>query len=894
MTEYEAEITSDLALSSIAWDFGDGSPVVNQLSSIPVSHSYAKAGRYNVVLTVENDFGASSCSTVQIVHNPLTVNKPTASSSIIQNAEFIYNVNPDNNSVTAINKSLLQKEWETRVGLHPTTLAIGPKGKLWVINQDSASVSILDPQNGSLIRSIELPPNSAPHSLAVAADNLSIYVTLLGSGRLLKLDAQGIVVGNLAAGSQPKGLAITADSLSILVTRFISPTRDPNNLAYLPTGQVWEVDADSFSMVRAFDLAFDPGPDTELSGRGVPNYLNAIQISPDGKTALVPSKKDNVARGQFYDGQDLTFESRTRAIISELDLELNLESLSRRIDFNDRNMPSAVAFSPLGDIYFAALQGNNLVEVRDSAAPSTILTLLNTGKAPQGLLIDHIAQRLYVHNYLSRSVSVFDISALLTAEGNGSQMLSEISTVEAERLAPNVLNGKRLFYDAVDPRLSADGYISCAGCHLEGGQDGQLWDFTQAGEGLRNTIALSGRAGTAQGNVHWTANFDEIQDFENDIRLGFGGTGLLTDSDFLITKNPLGLPKVGLSTDLDDLAAYVQSLNKFVLSPFRDSDGELSSEGQLGKEIFFSKQCDQCHSGENYTDGKKHDVGTIQRSSGLGVHQPLIDVGFRTPTLKDAWKTAPYLHNGQAATLMQVLQNVIHVGELSDDDKVALVAYLKQIDGAEIPEVLDNNAPVFEELLDVIIDTQDALTRVVLTLPVVSDESGVRSLFSDAPNTFPLGTTVVTWIATDTVGNVSISTQKIILIDNMPPIILNVEDIVLETEMDSIVVDLGNVIADDNIQMASLKNDAPNTFPIGETIVAWIATDTAGNRTQLEQMVTIIKRKVVNAGSKSNGNIEDKKEAKTLFAGIGFSFLLYLLGISLLFRMKGRFVKRGG
>ena len=72
--------------------------------------------------------------------------------------------------------------------------------------------------------------------------------------------------------------------------------------------------------------------------------------------------------------------------------------------------------------------------------------------------------------------------------------------------------------------------MSCATCHLDGGHDGRVWDFTGRGEGLRNTATLHGRGGTAHGNVHWTANFDEIQDFENDMRGAFGGSGFLSDA----------------------------------------------------------------------------------------------------------------------------------------------------------------------------------------------------------------------------------------------------------------------------------------------------------------------------------------------------------------------------
>ena len=68
-------------------------------------------------------------------------------------------------------------------------------------------------------------------------------------------------------------------------------------------------------------------------------------------------------------------------------------------------------------------------------------------------------------------------------------------TVDNETLAPDVLLGKQIFYNADDPRMNEDGYLSCASCHLDGDQDGQIWDFTQRGDGLRNTISLKGRAG---------------------------------------------------------------------------------------------------------------------------------------------------------------------------------------------------------------------------------------------------------------------------------------------------------------------------------------------------------------------------------------------------------------
>jgi hypothetical protein len=77
------------------------------------------------------------------------------------------------------------------------------------------------------------------------------------------------------------------------------------------------------------------------------------------------------------------------------------------------------------------------------------------------------------------------------------------------------------------------------------------------GEGLRNTITLNGRAGMGQGFLHWSANFDEVQDFEGQIRALAGGTGLMTDAAFSTRNDPLGTAKAGVSADLDALATYL-------------------------------------------------------------------------------------------------------------------------------------------------------------------------------------------------------------------------------------------------------------------------------------------------------------------------------------------------
>lgn len=199
------------------------------------------------------------------------------------------------------------------------------------------------------------------------------------------------------------------------------------------------------------------------------------------------------------------------------------------------------------------------------------------------------------------------------------------------------------------------------------------------------------------GPLHWSGNFDEVHDFENDIRFEFEGAGLMDDADFAqgTRADPLGDPKAGLSDDLDALAAYVTSLTDTPRSPHRAPDGSLTLPAQRGRAIFESDQagCTGCHSGARLTDSaflsdgspRLHDVGTLSAGSGRRLGGPLD--GIDTPTLHGVWNSAPYLHDGSAASLREVLvdrnPDARHgtTSHLDDAQINDLIAYLLSLDG---------------------------------------------------------------------------------------------------------------------------------------------------------------------------------------------------------------------
>lgn len=157
-----------------------------------------------------------------------------------------------------------------------------------------------------------------------------------------------------------------------------------------------------------------------------------------------------------------------------------------------------------------------------------------------------------------------------------------------------------------------------------------------------------------------------MHDFETILRSQFEGTGFLSDSFFNspAISSPLGDRKQTTNlTDLDKLTAYVVSLDTIPLSPYRNSlNGSLTDNGIEGQQIFESLDCQNCHSGTHLTDSLfdlSHNVGTINDGSGNRLSKELI--GFDTAnTSRNLEYSPPYLHDGSALTLYDVINNTRH------------------------------------------------------------------------------------------------------------------------------------------------------------------------------------------------------------------------------------------
>lgn len=690
-----ASVTGAVGTVSLRWNFGDGT-VSEPGAATELSHTYQEAGHYTVIVQGTDDMGGTSAVSVQTAANPLSPKPPTNSSSILIDSERqqVWNVNPDSDTVSVSDAKTHTRIREVPVGRAPHALAQAPDHSIWVANQQSDEVVVLNRETGAVETRIAMPYASQPRGIAFGPTG-NAYVSLFATGKLVELDGtQRKITRQLALGPTPFGVSVAGDG-RIFVTRFLSP---------VDHGEVWVVSPQSFTSTNTIKLAFDKGPDTQSSGRGVPNDVFSMVISPDGTQAWVAAKKDDVARGRQIDGQPMTSDNFVRTAMCKIDMKTEQEILDQRQDVDNRSLLASGTYSAAGDYFFVLALASNWVGIYDAYNSQQVTGIRDIGHGPDGLVLSSSGE-LFVHAALSRELIVYDVrSSLDSSDHAAPEPLAKIRTTDHDLLSPQVLLGKQIFYNSADTRMGHAGYWSCASCHFDGISDGRVWDFTDRGEGLRNTKTLLGIRGAGQGRIHWSANMDEIQDLERDIRHDFGGSGFMSDAEFAKhlasdgSYDTLGKPAAGASAELDALAAYITSLAQVARSPFRNPDGSFTKDALAGREIFARSGCPACHNGPDLTDsatGVLHDVGTLLPSSADRLFQKL--TGLDTPTLKGLWQSAPYLHDGRAATLTEVFTTYNRgdkmgvTSNLSAAEIDQLVQYMLQLD--DVPETAPSTNP---------------------------------------------------------------------------------------------------------------------------------------------------------------------------------------------------------
>jgi cytochrome c peroxidase len=277
--------------------------------------------------------------------------------------------------------------------------------------------------------------------------------------------------------------------------------------------------------------------------------------------------------------------------------------------------------------------------------------------------------------------------------------------------------GETLFFDK---GLSVDRTVSCGSCHRPqlAFTDGQKQAIGIKGLlGPRNTPTILNRIFSVE--QMWESRDADLEaqvlgPIFNPIEMGRDPKkrgevakyvrdkyGEALQEVFALTPGQRPSDEAVLQMVAKSIASYerLQLSGNSAFDRYQAGDSSaLSAEQKLGRKLFFGKaRCFGCHSGSNFTDEKLHNTGFVQGAD-LGRAQVVPRLSntyrFKTPSLRDVSKTAPYLHDGSVASLREVVELYNRGGRFSQyrDSEIrplqltrreidGLVAFLKALDG---------------------------------------------------------------------------------------------------------------------------------------------------------------------------------------------------------------------
>lgn len=295
--------------------------------------------------------------------------------------------------------------------------------------------------------------------------------------------------------------------------------------------------------------------------------------------------------------------------------------------------------------------------------------------------------------------------------------------------AEKVALGHQLF---MDKRLSGDGSRSCYSCHQNelGNADGRALALGAGDKPLTRNSPTIWNVGYHATGLYWDGRSATLEKQAIGAIEG-GNMGVGKDNMAAKAKEIGGLPEYaekfakvfGLEAGAEVLPEHVaKALSAYertlLCGDTAFDKGELSEAAQRGWDLFRGKaSCSTCHAGDNFTDGAFHDVGISHDET--GALRPDADVGrgkpsgseadnykFRTPTLRNVSRTAPYFHNGSVATLEEAVRYMAAGGNgkapgldqnlrntaLTDAEIADLVEFLRALDCPGSLEVIGDQA----------------------------------------------------------------------------------------------------------------------------------------------------------------------------------------------------------
>lgn len=580
----------------------------------------------------------------------------------------------------------------------PKGLAWSGAGKVMVAEYGAGSVAEVDATTGTVVRRLEV--GAKPTDVALTSDGSKLVVPDFALNQVLVLDSTtGKVQSSVPVAPYPFAVSVSPVGNTAVVTHLLASGDATQSDA---AATVTLVDTSDGMVTASVKLPFGSSavrgvrcsPDGKwayvvhtLGRMNVPTtqllrgwvYTNALSIIDlTSKSVYATTLLDRISEGAANPwGVDVSSDGKTLWVsasgshqVLRIDLTMLHKLLAGPIPSEliraGGKVPTATNRfkdgynKPLSDVWFEVAKDpkNRSLLLDDLGAMygAGLLQVIRLAPAqgPRGIAASPDGKQLAAAIYFAGQIGLVNVAT------NQVEKYLDVGTQPAEDW---YRQGERLFHDA---SITLQSWLSCASCHTDARTDGLNWDMLNDGAGnpknthtmlySPNTPPVMSHGQRATAGVAISAGFKAIEFVQPDhaweVAIGYW-------------------------------------LNALSAEPYGKPGAKKSESAQRGEAVYKKAECDKCHSGRYYTDLKAYDVGT------KGVLDLANDSPeFITTTLADLWRTAPYLHDGSAATLKDVL-TIKNVGDkhgktsnLTEQEVDDLVQYQLELE-PPVPEKVD-------------------------------------------------------------------------------------------------------------------------------------------------------------------------------------------------------------